>query len=148
MKARQYSFLRWGTSCQYKIQSNNPVKILQPPECAPKIIVQHNKQRMSDINKRFSPNFRSFSAMNLATKFASNIKRKMSDQHIVQFQGRTRTRSAFLTTAASPTATASYQSNLKTRSGVLYVYSRSRRTFQVKSSISIQFYKMLNSCMH
>ena len=76
--------------------------------------------------------FRSFSAMNLATKFASNIKRKMSDQHIVQFQGRTRTRSAFLTTAASPTATASYQSNLKTRSGVLYVYSRSRRTFQVR----------------
>jgi len=56
----------------------------------------------------------------------------MSDQHIVQFQGRTRTRSAFLTTAASPTATASYQSNLKTRSGVLYVYSRSRRTFQPK----------------
>ena len=76
--------------------------------------------------------FRSFSAMNLATKFASNIKRKISDQHIVQFQGRTRTRSAFLTTAASPTATASYQSNLKTRSGVLYVYSRSRRTFQVR----------------
>ena len=79
--------------------------------------------------------FRSFSAMNLATKFASNIKRKMSDQHIVQFQGRTRTRSAFLTTAASPTATASYQSNLKTRSGVLYVYSRSRRTFQVRKYI-------------
>ena len=79
-----------------------------------------------------SPPQRSFSAMNLATKFASNIKRKMSDQHIVQFQGRTRTRSAFLTTAASPAAMASYQSNLKTRSGVLYVYSRSRRTFQVR----------------
>ena len=35
----------------------------------------------SNIN---SPPQRSFSAMNLATKFASNIKRKMSDQHIVQ----------------------------------------------------------------
>ena len=49
-----------------------------------------------------------------------------------QFQGRTRTRSAFLSTATSTSATASYQSNLKTRSGVLYVYSRSRRTFQPK----------------
>ncbi len=75
---------------------------------------------------------RSFSALNLATKLASNIKRKMSDQHIV-IQGRVsnpklshRAKSALLTPSGL------YQSHVKTRSGVLYIYSRSRRSFQPK----------------
>ena len=88
---------------------------------------------LSNNSRSATPPQRSFSALNLATKFAANIKRKMSDQNLVasrvsQPRVSIRTKSALL----SPTSGTAYQSNLKTRSGVLYVYSRSRRNFQPK----------------
>jgi hypothetical protein len=75
---------------------------------------------------------RSFSALNLATKFASNIKRKMSDQQLVLSSRvsppklTSRRRSALLDINGLQ------RSQVKMRSGVLYVYSKSRRIFQPK----------------
>ena len=75
---------------------------------------------------------RSFSALNLATKFASNIKRKMSDQNIVQASRPSSTTPQLIFNKRRSSYITSSPSHLKTKSGVLYVYSRSRRSFQPK----------------
>ncbi len=81
------------------------------------------------------PPQRSFSALNLASKFASNIKRKMSDQNmalsprIMLSSSSSRRRSSALLEHGVSSST---HNHFKMRSGVLYVYSRSRRAFQPK----------------
>ena len=62
---------------------------------------------------------RSFSALNLATKFASNIKRKMSDQNIVQASRPSSTTPQLIFNKRRSSYTTSSPSHLKTKSGVL-----------------------------
>ena len=79
---------------------------------------------------------RSSSLLNLNfAKFASNIKRKMSDQHIVlQTPKENRKYSNLVSSSSNSSSVSSCIGSVRTRtkSGVLYIYFKTRRSFQLK----------------
>ena len=109
---------------------------------------------------------RSASLLNLnlpnLTKFASNIKRKMSDhQHIVLQTPKSNCRPNSHTNSSNSTSTSSSSScgittpltsrqshfdtssiRSKTKSGVLYIYLKSRRALQVRTYFQYFFLKI------
>ena len=79
---------------------------------------------------------RSSSLLNLNfAKFASNIKRKMSDQHIVlQTPKENRKYSNLVSSSSNSSSVSSCIGSVRTRtkSGVLYIYFKTRRSFHLK----------------